>query len=211
MNEKSGVLNDAERRSWAALPTTAISDAMGRQRALAARLRPLTGTGLVGRAYCVRVVAGDSGSLHLALESVTAGSVLIVDAGGFCDRAVWGEVLTAAAMQRGVVGAVIDGAIRDVAGIRARNFPIYAAAVTPAGPHKSGGGTWGGTVSCGGVPVVTGDLIVADEDGIVAVPWEGREVVAGEARAVIEREDELMKRIGEGLSTAKYLGLLTEE
>lgn len=202
-------LTDAEQREWAALPTTAISDAMGRQRVFAATLRPRTTDGLVGRAYCVRVIAGDSHSLHLALEYAPVGSVLVVDAGGFCDRAVWGEVLTASAQLRGVVGAVIDGAIRDVEGIRKRNFPIYSAAVTPAGPHKAGGGTWGETVSCGGVPVATGDLIVADEDGIVAVPWEGRETIMTETKAVLERENELMLRIGEGMSSARCLGLLT--
>lgn len=204
-------LTEVERHEWAALPTTAISDAMGRHHVFAARLRPRTGVGLVGRAYCVRVVAGDSGSLHLALEEAPAGSVLVIDAGGFCDRAVWGEVLTAAAQMRGVIGAVIDGAIRDVEGIRRRNFPIYSAAVTPAGPHKAGGGSWGGTVSCGGVPVVTGDLIVADEDGIVAVPWEGRERILLEAGAIVAREDDLMKQVAEGISTARYLGLVGDE
>jgi 4-hydroxy-4-methyl-2-oxoglutarate aldolase len=204
-------LTEAEKREWAALPTTAISDAMGRHHVFSARLRPRTGAGVVGRAYCVRVVAGDSGSLHVALESAPDGAVLVVDAGGFADRAVWGEVLTAAAQQRGVVGAVIDGAIRDVEGIRRRNFPIYSAAVTPAGPHKAGGGSWGGTVSCGGVPVATGDVIVADEDGIVAVPWDDRDRVIREARAVVARDDDLMSRVTEGVSTAKYLGLTDDE
>jgi 4-hydroxy-4-methyl-2-oxoglutarate aldolase len=205
-------LTEAERGEWAALPTTAISDAMGRRHVFAARLRPRTGAGLIGRAYCVRVVAGDSGSLHLALEDVPAGSVLVVDAGGFRDRAVWGEVLTAAAQGHGVIGAVIDGAIRDVEGIRRRNFPIYSAAITPAGPHKAGGGSWGGTVSCGGVPVATGDLIVADEDGVVAVPWEGRKRVRLEAGAILVREDHLMKQVDDnGISTARYLGLIGDE
>lgn len=205
-------LTEAEWRAWATLPTTAISDALGRHQVFAARLRPRTGAGLIGRAYCVRVVAGDSASLHLALDETPVGSVLVVDAGGFCDRAVWGEVLTAAAQRRGVIGAVIDGAIRDVDGIRRRTFPIYSAAVTPAGPHKAGGGSWGGTVSCGGVPVATGDLIVADEDGIVAVPWTGRERVRVEAGAIVVREDQLMKQVDEeGISTASYLGLIGDK
>lgn len=204
-------LTAAEKREWAELPTTAISDAMGRHNVFDARLRPRTGAGLVGRAYCVRVVVGDSGSLHLALESAPDGAVLVVDAGGFTDRAVWGEVLTAAAQSKGVVGAVIDGAIRDVEGIRRRNFPIYSAAVTLAGPHKAGGGSWGGTVSCGGVPVATGDLIVADEDGIVAVPWADKDHILVAARAVVAGEVELMRQVSEGVSTAQYLGLVGDE
>lgn len=201
-------LSEQERDAWRGLPTTAIADALGRFQVLSSRLRPQTGTGIVAPAYCVRVVVGDSASLHLALESVPVGSVLVVDAGGFGDRAVWGEVLTAAAQQRGVVGAIIDGAIRDVAGIRARQFPIYCAAISSAGPHKAGGGSWGGTVSCGGVTVNTGDLVVADEDGIVVVPWDGRDVVAAAARGILAKEDELIRKLGEGRSSAEQLGLL---
>ncbi|MGX9901553.1 RraA family protein [Arthrobacter sp. SA17] len=134
---------------WLAFGTPAISDNNGRQGVMSSRIRPQTGSGLVGRAFCVRVVVGDSGSLHQALEVVPSGSVLVVDAGGFADRAVWGEVLTVAAQHRGVVGAVIDGAIRDVAGIRRRGFPLYSAAISAAGPHKACGGSWGARVSCG--------------------------------------------------------------
>lgn len=194
-------------QQWLALGTPAISDSNGRQGVLAARIHPQTGSHLVGRAYCARVVAGDSGSLHQALQDILPGSILVVDAGGFTDRAVWGEVLTVAAQRRGVVGAVIDGAIRDVAAIRRRGFPIFSTAVSPAGPHKASGGSWGGEVSCGGVVIRTGDLIVGDEDGIVAVPWEARESVAAAAQATLAREEQLMAQITDGLNTAEYFGL----
>ncbi|TLM86609.1 RraA family protein [Pseudarthrobacter sp. NamE2] len=192
---------------WLAFGTSVISDSNGRQGVLSSRIRPQTGTSLVGRAYCVRVVVGDSASLHQALEVVPSGSVLVVDAGGFADRAVWGEVLTAAAQHRGVVGAVIDGAIRDVAAIRRRGFPVYSISISAAGPHKASGGEWGAGVSCGGVSVNTGDLIVADEDGVVVVPWESREVIAAAARANMRREEKLIAQIRAGLSTAEYFGL----
>ncbi|WP_458114367.1 4-hydroxy-4-methyl-2-oxoglutarate aldolase [Arthrobacter sp. R1-13] len=192
---------------WLAFGTPAISDSNGRQGVLSSRIRPQTVSGLVGRAFCVRVVVGDSGSLHQALEVVPSGSVLVVDAGGFADRAVWGEVLTVAAQHRGVVGAVIDGAVRDVAAIRRRGFPVYSAAISAAGPHKACGGTWGAGVSCGGVSVNTGDLVVADEDGVVVVPWELRETVAASTRATLKREQSLMAQILDGLSTAEFFGL----
>ena len=198
---------DTQPEEWLAFGTSAISDSNGRQGVLASRIRPQTGSSLVGRAFCVRVVVGDSGSLHQALEVIPSGSVLVVDAGGFQDRAVWGEVLTAAAQHRGVAGAVIDGAIRDVAAIRRRGFPIYSAAISAAGPHKAGGGEWGAGVSCGGVRVDTGDLIVADEDGVVVVPWNSRETIAAAARATIRREEKLIGQISAGLSTAEYFGL----
>lgn len=192
---------------WLAFGTSVISDSNGRQGVLSSRIRPQTGTRLVGRAFCVRVVVGDSASLHQALEVVRPGSVLVVDAGGFADRAVWGEVLTAAAQHRGVVGAVIDGAIRDVAAIRRRGFPIYSTAISAAGPHKASGGEWGASVSCGGVSVNTGDLVVADEDGVVVVPWESREDIAAAARATMRREEKLIAQIAAGLSTSEFFGL----
>lgn len=199
-----------EPEDWLAFGTSVISDSNGRQGVLSSRIRPQTGTSLVGRAFCVRVVVGDSASLHQALEVIPPGSVLVVDAGGFADRAVWGEVLTAAAQHRGVVGAVIDGAIRDVAAIRRRGFPIYSISISAAGPHKASGGEWGASVSCGGVNVNTGDLIVADEDGVVVVPWESREVVAVAARATMRREEKLIAQIAAGLSTAEYFGVMRQ-
>jgi Demethylmenaquinone methyltransferase len=192
---------------WRAFGTATVSDSLGRQGALAARIRPRTVTGFVGRAHCVRVVVGDSGTLHRALEEVTAGSVLMIDAGGFEDRAVWGEVLSVAAMERGVVAVVVDGAIRDVAAIRERGLPVYSSAICPAGPHKAAGGTSGGTISCGGVVVATGDLVLGDEDGVVVVPWAQRHEVAEAAQRVVEREIELVARIRTGASTAEYFGL----
>ena len=193
--------------SWRAFGTATVSDSVGRQGALAARIRPRTGTGFVGRAHCVRVVVGDSGTLHRALEEVTAGAVLMIDAGGFEDRAVWGEVLSVAAMERGVVAVVVDGAIRDVAAIRKRGLPVYSSAVCPAGPHKAAGGTSGRTISCGGVVVATGDLVLGDEDGVVVVPWEQRREVAEAAQRVVDREVDLVARIQTGASTAEYFGL----
>ena len=65
-------------------------------------------------------------------------------------------------------------------------------------------------MSCGGVAVATGDLIVGDEDGVVAVPWEDRERVLLEARAVVAREDDLMRRVSAGVSSASYLGLIDQ-
>ncbi len=199
--------NRLELREWLDFGTPAISDSNDRQGVMASRLRPRTGDQLVGRAFCVRVVVGDSGSLHQALEAAPEGSVLVVDAGGYPDRAVWGEVLTVVAQRHGVIGAVIDGAIRDVAAIRRRGFTIFSAAISAAGPHKAAGGTWGGSVSCGGVIVATGDLVVADEDGVVVVPWESRDAVAQGAKAVLEKEVSLMAKIADGLSTAEYFGL----
>jgi regulator of RNase E activity RraA len=199
--------DDIDATEWLRFGTSAIADSNGRQGVLSSRIQPRTHPQLVGRAFCARVVVGDSGSLHQALQEIPSGAVLVVDAGGFADRAVWGEVLTVVAQHRGVLGAVIDGAVRDVAAMRNRGFPIFSAAVSPAGPHKAGGGSWGGDVSCGGVIVRTGDLIVCDEDGIVAFPWEERKRISAAASATLAREEQLMAQIADGLNTAEYFGM----
>jgi len=196
-----------ELERWASTPVSVIADCLGRFNVVAARVRPLSGAGLVGRAYCVRVMPGDSAALHLALDHVPPGRVLVVDAGGYPDRAVWGEVLTAAAQARGVRGLVLDGAVRDIAAIRDRQFPLYAVAVCPAGPHKSGGGQWGGTVACGGAVVETGALVVGDADGVVVVPWSQREEVRERAADRLVQEERWLAAVAAGRSSAELLGL----
>ncbi|MGB3731376.1 RraA family protein [Microbacterium sp.] len=188
-------------------PVSTISDAMGRLNPFDSRLRRRTAGLLVGRAFCVAQVVGDSATSHLAIEHAPEDSVLVIAAGGFPDRAVWGEILTAAAQRRGVRGALVDGAVRDVAEIDARAFPLFSVAVTPAGPHKSGGGSWGGQVCCAGALVSTGDLIVGDEDGVVAVPAAHADEILERAHTIVEREREILEAVGRGESTVDLLGL----
>ncbi|MPZ63318.1 MAG: RraA family protein [Propionibacteriales bacterium] len=192
---------------WRQLPTATIADCLGRHNVVAARLRPVSGDGVLGVALGVRVMPGDSGSLHQALNHVPPGRVLVVDAGGYADRAVWGEVLTVAAQARQVRGLVLDGAVRDIAAIRRRAFPVYAVALSPAGPHKSGGGEWGGTVACGGAVVPTGDLVVGDGDGVVVVPWSRRLAVLAEARDRMATERRWLAEIAAGRASSDVVGL----
>jgi regulator of RNase E activity RraA len=102
---------------------------------------------------------------------------------------------------------VVDGAVRDIAAIRRRAFPVYGVGTCPAGPHKSAGGEWGGSVSCGGAVVNDGDLIVGDEDGVVAVAWAGRHDVLTAARKRTEMEDRWLSELETGRRSADLLGL----
>ncbi len=188
-------------------PASAISDALGRMNTFNSSLQRRTAGSLGGPAFCIEVVPGDSATSHLALEEAPVGCVLVIAAGGFPDRAVWGEIMTAAAQKRGVRGALIDGAVRDLGAIDARGFPLFSVAVTPTGPHKAGGGIWGGTVSCAGATVATGDLIVADEDGVVVVPVAQQAEALKKAQQIVERERTILGRIEQGESTVDLLGL----
>lgn len=188
-------------------PASTISDALGRHNTFASALARRTSGLLSGRAFCLEAMPGDSAAAHLAMEHVPEGSVLVIAAGGFPDRAVWGEILTAAAQVRGVRGAIVDGAVRDVAAIEERGFPLFSVAVTPTGPHKSGAGRWGGTVSCAGAVVATGDLVIGDDDGVVVVPAAIAEETITRAWEIVAREQDLLAAIEGGASSADLLGL----
>ena len=150
---------------------------------------------------------GDSSSIHRALTDAEPGSVLVVDAQGGTARAVWGAVMTTAAIERGIVGAVIDGAVRDIDEIASMDFPVFARATCPAGPHKGFRGVHGVPVQCGGVVTNPGDIVVGDADGVTVVPADRAEAALAEVEAVVARERQWLARIRAGETSAEILGL----
>lgn len=114
-------------------------------------------------------------------------------------------------MLRGIAGLVLDGAIRDLAEIRERGFPVFARGTSPAGPHKSGGGTARGIISCGGVAVAHGDLIVADLDGVTVVPQARISATLDAAKKRHSLERSWVHRIRAGEDSAAVLGLGPEQ
>lgn len=194
--------------NWSALPTALISDCLNRFQVMDGGIKPLTSEErLVGPAFTVQCMVGDSSTIHRAVAEAPASAVLTVDAGGFESRSIWGEVLTAAAQAKGLAGAVLDGALRDLEAIRARGFPVYCRGVSPAGPHKGWQGEWGRTIQCGGVPVSPGDLIVGDADGVVVVPADRIQEVFVAANSRLSREREWIRRIEMGESSVSVLAL----
>lgn len=203
----AGPAGAVEADAWRRLPTAVVSDCMDRLQAMDATIRLLAGDGLAGRAFCVETVAGDSATIHLALQDAPPDSVVVVAAGGHTGRAVWGGVLAAAARQRGVRGVVVDGVVRDLDELRGAGFPVYARGSCPAGPHKGFRGRWGVPIACGGTVVHPGDLVLGDTDGIVVVPASQ---TASLAAVVAERrraEEHWRQEIRGGRTTAELLGL----
>ncbi len=185
-----------------------LGDAMNRSNVMAAAIKPVApGTRLAGQARTVTTMSGDNGIIHAAIPLLRAGEVLVVDAARLDDVAVWGEIMTHAAMARGVAGLVLDGAIRDVAAIREMGFPVYCRAVVPRGPHKGFGGTIDAPIACGGVPVAPGDLVVGDDDGVAVVPLAAVDTVLAAAQAAEIREQETIAKIRQGATTAGLLGI----
>lgn len=156
-----------------------------------------TGARLAGRALPVQAAAGDNLPLHWALEEARPGDVLVVDAGG-APFGYWGEVLAVAAQARGVVGLVIDGGVRDTERMRAIGFPAFSTSVAIRGTGKEWPGAIGSPVVMRGRVVNRGDLVVADEDGIVVLPSASVDDVVAAARRRVAKEDAYMARLRDG-------------
>ncbi|WP_218712717.1 RraA family protein [Arthrobacter sp. BF1] len=149
---------------------TAIAEQVSRAQVLSPDIRPLwEGARLSGPAYTVRCAPGDNLMLHAAIHRAPAGSVLVVD-GGDASHAIAGGNVCAVAQRRGIAGLIVDGAIRDVQEIRDLGFAVFARAVVPKPGLKAVVLPLQQPVNCGGVLVHAGDFLVADEEGIVAVP-----------------------------------------
>jgi RraA family protein len=156
---------------FAQLPTANIADAMDRLGALDSRIKGVWPDATVaGPAYTVWTRAGDNKFLHEALRRANPGDVIVVNGQGDESRALIGELMAERAKAAGIAGFVIDGAVRDAEDIGEIEFPVFARAVTPAGPYKFGPGHLGRTVAVGGVAVAPGDIVVGDRDGVVVVP-----------------------------------------
>lgn len=192
---------------WSQLSSSVVSDCLDRSGAMHHGIKPLSGGRILGPAFTVSTSGGDNTQVHHAIPHCRPGDVLVVDAKGDESRAVWGEVLTRAALEVRISGVVVDGAIRDLDAIRSLEFPIFARSASPAGPLKGGEGTIGEPVSCGGLEVSKGDLVVGDADGVVVVPVQRTSEVLAMASERRSEEADWIRRIQEGETTVKILGL----
>lgn len=175
------------------VPVANIGDARERLGLMAGRIGPVwPGAAVVGRALPVFCRKGENIGVLRALEVARPGDVLVVDGQGDADRALIGELLAERARSIGVLGMVIDGAVRDVEVLAEMRFPVWAVGASPAGPYKNGPGWAGRPVSVGGVVVRAGDLVAADADGVVVVPAEEAERTLAAAQAV--QADETRRR-----------------
>ena len=149
---------------------------------------------IVGTAFTIRTRAGDNAAIHHALDLARAGDVLVIDGAGDVGQALIGEIIVHRAMEIGLAGFAIDGAIRDVDAIRALGLPVYARAISHLGPYKNGPGVLNKPVCLGGMVVMPGDLIVGDADGIVAMsPDQAQEILP----AVRAKEEEERQKLAE--------------
>jgi RraA family protein len=181
------------------IPVANVSDCMSRMSAGGARLRAMHGGAhLAGPALTVRCRPGDNLMVHKALELAQAGDVIVVDAGGDLTNALFGEIMMAIAIARGVSGIVINGAVRDAAEIAASPFPVYAAGVTHRGPYKDGPGEINVPIAIDGMVVTPGDLVLGDVDGVLCVPFDFASDILQAARNKMRAEKETLAQIASG-------------
>jgi 4-hydroxy-4-methyl-2-oxoglutarate aldolase len=199
-------LTDELRTELLTLGSATVYEASGLECYLPATLRPAwAGAQVVGTALPVRTAPGDNLPLHLALEVARPGEVLVVDAGAV-PHGYWGEVLTVAAQQRGVLGLVIDGGVRDTAQLEELAFPVFSSWVALRGTAKDDPGSVGEPITVGGAPVVRGDLVVADRDGVVVLPAVRVEQVLAAARGRADKEAGYLDRLRAGELTMAIYG-----
>jgi 4-hydroxy-4-methyl-2-oxoglutarate aldolase len=169
-------------------PTT-LADILGRGQVMDIGIRPLWPSmpRVAGPAFTVRCPSGDNLMLHAAIYRADPGSVVVVESGDV-DYALAGGNVCAVARRRGIAAFVVDGVIRDLAEVRAMGFPVFARGVIPVPGTKKAVEPLNVPVRCGGVHVSPGDIVVADEEGIVVTPRARQEQVLTAARTKLAKE-----------------------
>ena len=194
-------------KAFAGVPTGYAIDAMGGRGGLDYRIKPLSpATGvLVGTAITCHCGPADNLGLFGALAVAQPGDILVAATDGFTATSVTGDLLLGMAKNRGILGLVTDGLVRDLAGILGVGLPVYCAGITPNSPARNGPGTVGHPVVVGGVHVAPGDIILGDDDGIVVVPRGEADAVLGRLKDVRAAEAALEAKVKAGLEVPDFI------
>ncbi len=199
------VLDDHTATALHGIVTPHLSDNLHRQAGVVG-LRRYNRTGkLVGTALTVKTRPGDNLFIYKAMTLLKKGHVLVVDAGSELSNACVGEIMKKYLQQRGCTGLIVDGAIRDVVAFEQDSFPCYARGNVHRGPYKDGPGAVNVPVSIGGQVINPGDVIVADEDGIVAFPPELTDALIKAGHAHAAKEVRIMEEIANGEIVQSWL------
>lgn len=191
-----------------AIPVALLSDQLQRNRGIAG-LRPYhRGAPMAGTALTVRTRAGDNLAILRAFDFCRPGHVVVVAADGECANALVGGILCLFAETLGLAGLVLDGAVRDVAELAARDFPVWARGHTHRGPYKDGPGAINLPIAIGGQPIRPGDIVVGDADGLLVFPLAEAETLIARAEAQRAREEATVRAIRAGTWDRSFVDAL---
>ena len=174
-------------------------EAMGRSGLMQPYLRPIyPGAEAAGSAITVLAHPGDNWMLHVAIELCRPGDLLVVGCSAECTDGMFGELLATSLIARGVRGLVIDAGCRDVSALRKLAFPVWSKAISAKGTVKATVGAVNVPIVCAGAIVHAGDVIVADDDGVVVVPRDAVPNVVADCESRMEKEAVNRKRLAAG-------------
>ena len=176
-----------------------LSDGMNKMYTMDAGIRAIVEPRkIAGPAVTVKLHLGDNLMLHKALSLVKPGDVLVVDSRGCPDTSACGDIMMRRMQKLGVAGVIVDGAVRDVEGIREIGLAVYARAAVPSGGSKNGPGEVNFPVACGGVVVNPGDVVLADETGVVVIPMADIDETISGAEQKLAKEAKSLASIEAG-------------
>jgi len=197
------------------IPASNTADVMNRSCAMNPRIHLVSQPKeqmMVGPAFTVKCRAGDNLTLHAALNLCGEGDVLVVSNEEDTTRALMGEVMMAfLRYTKKVAGIILDGPIRDIDEIGKWDFPVYCTGTTPGGPYKEGPGEINVPISCGGISVNPGDIILADPDGIIVIPRQDAATILEDARKFQAADEKKLAAAKNGTANRAWVEKTLEE